>query len=519
MNSVVVKNIVIVGGGTAGWLTACIIAAQNQCMAPHAVQITLIESPQVSSIGVGEGTWPTMRSTLQDIGISEVEFLRCCDATFKQGSEFIGWVDGTNTDSYIHPFTVPHGLGRANLSGHWRQFAADSSFADCVSFQPQLCRLGLAPKQASTPEYAAVANYGYHLNAGKFAELLKKHATEHLGVTHLSAHVNRVQSAPSGHITALETDKGMLEGQLFIDCSGMKALLLGEHFDVPLVSKHDILFNDSALATQIPYQNEDTPIASHTLSTAQANGWIWDIGLPSRCGIGYVYSSQHSSDEQAEIALSQYLASKSGMDKQHAMVVRKISFKPGYRERFWVKNCVAVGMAAGFIEPLEASALAMVELSARMISQELPANTEVMEICAKRFNQRFTYRWQRIIEFLKLHYVLSRRIDSDYWRDNRDVSTIPDRLQELLDLWRYQPPGAYDFTDAEEIFPSSSYQYVLYGMGFQTEPSNNAKRLNDYASAEHYYRENRMLTQRYVGGLRSNRELLMHILAKGLPRH
>lgn len=519
MNSVVVKHIVIVGGGTAGWLTACIIAAEHQCKEPHSVQITVIESPQVSTIGVGEGTWPTMRSTLQSIGISEVAFLRCCDATFKQGSEFIGWLDGSNTDHYFHPFTVPHGLGRANLSEHWRQFSADSCFADCVSFQPQLCRLGLAPKQAATPEYAAVANYGYHLNAAKFADLLKEHATKNLGVVHLSAHVNAIQSSPSGHISALETDQGVIEGQLFIDCSGMKALLLGEHFGVPLVAKHDILFNDSALATQIPYQSVDSPIASHTLSTAQANGWIWDIGLPSRCGIGHVFSSQHSSDDEAEIALRKYISNKPELDQSHSPQVRKISFKPGYREKFWVKNCVAVGMAAGFIEPLEASALALVELSARMISHELPANLEVMEIGAKRFNQRFSYRWERIIEFLKLHYVLSRRSDSAYWLDNRDTRSIPDRLQELLNLWRYQPPGLYDFTDAEEIFPSSSYQYILYGMGFETLSGNSVRQHSDFASAEHYYRENSNLIRRYVSGLCSNRELLKHILARGLPRH
>ncbi|GAC19790.1 tryptophan halogenase family protein [Paraglaciecola arctica] len=519
MNQSEFKKIVIVGGGTAGWLTACIIAAEHQCKHSQTVKLTLVESPQVSTIGVGEGTWPTMRSTLQNIGISEAEFFRCCDASFKQGSQFIGWLDGTKKDSYFHPFTVPHGLGQADLAKHWRKFNTDSSFADCVSFQPELCRLGLAPKQISTPEYAAVANYGYHLNAGKFADLLKTHGTQNLGIEHLSAHVEKIQSLPSGHIQAIETDKGTIEGDLFVDCTGMNALLIGKHFNVPWIPKHDILFNDSALATQLEYEPNNTQIASHTLSTAQSNGWIWDIGLTTRRGIGYVYSSRHCSDDEAELVLHKYLSDKTAGNYQQNTNIRKISFKPGYRQQFWIKNCVAVGMSAGFIEPLEASALALVELSAKMISQELPENFQMMAICAKRFNQRFTYRWERIIEFLKLHYVLSKRTDSDYWKENRDLNSIPERLQELITLWQYQPPSTNDFYDVEEVFPSSSYQYILYGMGFKPPTHVTSRRNSDFSKAAHFYQESKMLTQRYVAGLTSNRDLIKHIVSQGLPKH
>lgn len=518
MNHAVPKKIVVVGGGTAGWLTASIIAAEHQCQDSQSVKLTLIESPQVSTIGVGEGTWPTMRSTLQNIGISEAEFFRCCEASFKQGSQFINWLDASKDDNYYHPFTVPHGLGQANLAAHWRDFNAHSSFADSVSFQPQLCRLGLAPKQASTPEYAAVANYGYHLNAGKFADLLKTHGTQNLGIEHVCAHVESIQSTASGHIASLATDQGTIEGDLFIDCTGMKSLLLGEHFKVKWQSKQGILFNDSAFATQVPYQANDA-IASHTLSTAQTNGWIWDIGLPTRCGIGYVYSSSHSSDREAEDILRRYLDEKAGGLIGAEQNIRKISFNPGYRQQFWVKNCVAVGMSAGFIEPLEASALAMVELSAKMISQELPADFQMMDICRKRFNQRFTYRWERIIEFLKLHYLLSKRNDSDYWLDNRQESSTPERLRELLTLWQYQPPNANDFFDVEEVFPSSSYQYVLYGMGFAPPTQITSRRNAGFAKAAQFYQESQKLTQRYIAGLTRNRELINHIVTQGLPRH
>ena len=189
------------------------------------------------------------------------------------------------------------------------------------------------------------------------------------------------------------------------------------------------------MALQVPYAAADSSIASHTLSTAQDAGWIWDIGLPSRRGVGHVYSSAHTNDEAAERSLLAYVQRTSGAGFEMAGTPRKIDLKPGYREKFWHRNCVAVGISGGFIEPLEASALALIEMSARMIADDLPATREVMNVVARRFNERFTYRWSRIIDFLKLHYLLSKREDSDFWIDKRRVETIPLRLQEQLALW------------------------------------------------------------------------------------
>jgi flavin-dependent dehydrogenase len=512
-----IKQIIIVGGGTAGWLTAGILAADHNCNQNSGIDITLIESPDINTIGVGEGTWPTMRNTLQGIGISENEFIQCCDASFKQGSQFVGWVTGKPDDKYYHPFTLPNGFGSTEVIAHWQSAAKNTSFANAVSFQAQLCDEGFAPKQLVTPEYAAVANYGYHLNAAKFADLLKKHCIEKLGVKHLSAHVKNVQPSASDDIKSLETDKGVVAGDFFIDCSGTHALLIGKHFQIPFIDKQDILFNDTALAVQVPYEDDNAPIASHTISTAQSNGWIWDIGLPNRCGTGYVYSSAHANDEQIEKELRSYIQHKPYAAKNTDLNIRKISFKPGHRKEFWHKNCVAVGMAAGFLEPLEASALALVELSAHMISKELPSTSNIMQIAAKRFNQRFLYRWDRIIEFLKLHYLLSKRTDCQYWRDCTDMQSAPDRLQELLALWRYQAPSSNDFTDIEEIFSSSSYQYILYGMGYETYARQTTKRSLSTQSAEQYLQENAQLIARFKGGLPKNRQLINHILGQKIP--
>ena len=176
-----------------------------------------------------------------------------------------------------------------------------------------------------------------------------------------------------------------------------------------------------------------------------------------------------------------------------------------------------MGISAGFIEPLEASALALIELSAKMISNELPATRGVMDFVAKRFNERFRYRWDRIIDFLKLHYVLSQRTDSDFWLDNRKVETIPSHLLELLDLWKYQPPSRSDLFQIEEIFPSASYQYVLYGMGFESEqvPS---RQSDNTEVARRLLEETSGLTGKFLAGLPSNRELLNHINKYGMQK-
>ena len=500
-----VKKLLILGGGSAGWLTAGVIAAEHG----EGLEITLIESPNVPTIGVGEGTWPSMRETLRKMGVSERSFLNQCDASFKQGSKFVGWKTGGESDFYYHPFSLPQGFFEVNSVPFWQTQASSIPFADAVSAQCQVCEQGLAPKQSGTPEYAGVVNYAYHLDAAKFGKFLQKHCTEKLKVRHVVDHVSGVVADDDGYIESLDTlQNGSLAADLFIDCSGGASMLLGEHFQEPFISRQSVLFNDRALAVQVPYAEERQPIASVTLSTAQRAGWIWDIGLPTRRGVGYVYSSAHSSDMQAENDLRAYLEPSMGRKKAEAAEFRQLKINPGHRSSFWRKNCVAVGMSAGFIEPLEASALALVELSAAMIRDSMPANRALMDIAARRFNERFEYRWDRVIDFLKLHYVLSERRDTDYWRDHCDVSTIPERLQELLELWQYQSPSRLDFVQPEEIFTAASYQYVLYGMGFKTKASLATRRSANIDLARRHFDENAAQTQLLLQGLPPNRELL-----------
>ena len=507
-----VRNIIIVGGGTAGWLTAGLIAARHRSLIPASFTVTLVESPNTPTVGVGEGTWPTLRTTLARIGVSETDFFRECDAAFKQGARFAGWTTGAADDAYYHPLMLPQGFQQINLVPHWLAAGGDRSFCDAVSPQGRLCDDGLAPKTITTPEYDAVANYAYHLDAGKLGAFLQKHCCEKLGVRHVRADVRHATLSDDGDIRSIITEQaGEIEGDLFVDCTGFKALLLGETLGVPFRDCSDVLFCDTALAVHLPYESEISPIASQTISTAQSAGWIWDVGLPTRRGIGHVYSSNHISDDEAERELRAYLGPL-GAD----LPIRKLRIPSGHRETFWKANCVAVGLAAGFLEPLESSSIVLIELSAKLIAEQMPACREVMDVIASRFNATTHYRWGRIIDFLKLHYVLTKRTDRSFWRDNVRPETIPDRLRELLLLWQYQSPWFHDeFDRIEEVFPAASYQYVLYGMGFRTEVEPAALQ-GDARLAERALRENAAQTERLRAGLPRHRELIRKIHEHGL---
>ncbi len=508
-----IKNIVIVGGGTAGWLTASVIAARHQGRISNGtLSVTLVESPDIKIVGVGEATWPSMRTTLKKMGVSETEFFRNCDASFKQGAKFVRWVTGEEGDAYYHPLMLPQGFGDVNLVPHWISNRQGRSYSAAVCPQEGLCEDGLAPKMITTPEYQTVANYAYHFDTGKLGPFLQKHCVEKLGVRHLLANVATANLAENGDIQSLTTrEAGVIPGDLFVDCTGFAAFLIGKTLGVGFKDCKDVLFCDTALAANVPYETPDAPVPSHTIKTAQSAGWIWDIALASRRGVGHTFSSRYVSDEQAEQELRRYIGPTPADLKIH-----KIPIRPGYRETFWKNNCVAVGLAAGFFEPLESSSIVLIELSARLISEKLPACREIMDNVAARFNDVTHYRYGRIIDFLKLHYVLTRRTDTPFWMDIVQPDTIPDRLKNLLHLWKYQPPWFFDeFDRLEEVFPAASYQYVMYGMGFETEvdPMDIAQ---SAGVATRHMNENSAVTRRLRAQLPKNRELLQKIRDHGM---
>ena len=494
-----IEKVVIVGGGTAGWLAASRLASSRRAKAGR-LSVTLIEAPDIPTIGVGEGTWPTMRATLAAIGIGEAEFLAACDGSFKQGSRFDGWVTGAAGDRYLHPFTAPPAAPIAELLAAWQAGAPELPFAAAMTAQAHVCDLDLAPRQRAMPDYQGAANYAYHLDAAKFAALLASHAVQKLGVRHISDHVVAVARDAGGGIASVATrQNGDIEGDLFIDCSGHASLLIGNHLGVEWIGRSDTLFNDRALAAQVPVAL-GSPVASQTVSTAHAAGWIWDIGLPGRRGIGCVYASRFMDDDTAEATLRAYIAR--ALPDAPDVPVRRLTFPTGHRARFWEGNCVAIGLSAGFIEPLEASAIVMIELSLNALLDNFPASRAAMPIHADRFNELFRYRWDRIVEFLKLHYALSRR-EEPYWLAQRDPAHMPPRLAEMLQLWRDQPPSTWDFPRVDEIFSAESHQYILYGMG---HPAPADLPMGERAAA--LLAENRQRARSLAAALPANRDYL-----------
>jgi tryptophan halogenase len=463
-----ITNVLIVGGGTAGWLTACFLAKQLAARDAKGVRITLVESPDIGIVGVGEGTFPSIRGTLAAIGIDEARFIRECSATFKQGVHFRHWVRAPGEpghDHYFHPFSHPSQRpGGFELLPYWLNGDAGAGlpFAAAVTMQQRVAAAAHAPKRAHDADYLGPMNYAYHFDAGRFAALLAEHGRA-LGVRHLQGNVERVELDADGGIAAVHTrEHGALKAGLYVDCTGFRARLIGEALGSPFKSVSDTLFVDRALALQMPYETPDAPIPSYTISTAHEAGWTWDIGLQERRGIGYVYSSRHTDDARAEQVLRACIGKQA-----EGLTPRRLELKVGYRETQWVKNCVAVGLSGGFLEPLESSGIGLIETAAYLVGFLFP-HEGAMEATARLFNEQMRERYARIVDFIKLHYCLTQRTDSPFWIANADPASIPQTLRDKLTMWKSRPPHRLDFVTDLEMYPPSSWQYVLYGMEFAT---------------------------------------------------
>lgn len=508
-----IQDILIVGGGTAGWLTAAFLARQLGT-AHGGVRITLVESSDIGIIGVGEGTFPSIRGTLSAIGIGEAEFLEACSATYKQGIRFEHWVrppGAAGADHYFHPFSQPSQRpGAPELLPYWLMGDAGEgrAFAEAVTLQKAIADARHGPKRASDGDFLGPLNYAYHFDAGRFAALLAEHG-QALGVKRVIATVDRVDLDEQGAIAAVHTkEAGTLTAGLYVDCSGFRARLIGEALGSPFKSMRDVLFVDSALAMQVPYARPDAPIASYTIANAQDHGWIWDIGLQERRGIGHVYSSRHCDDAEAERALRRYIGPASD-----ALTPRKLALNIGYRETQWVKNCVAVGLSGGFLEPLESSGIGLIETAAYLIGQLFPFNGDTAPV-AKHFNAFMNERYARIVDFIKLHYGLTQRTDTAFWRENADPASFTDTLKEKLAMWRCRPPQRLDFITDVEMYLSASWQYVLYGMEFETQLGTGAAALMRSEEARKEFATIAQLGTHALRDLPPHRMLIEQLLAR-----
>ncbi|MBW8184432.1 tryptophan halogenase family protein [Shewanella nanhaiensis] len=503
-----IKKVVIVGGGTAGWLAANHLG--KTLFNTNDVTVTLIESPDIPTIGVGEGTVPAIRKSLQSFGISETEFITQCDVTFKQSIKFSNWLDSDihgKNNFFHHLFDMPSPMGD-DLTPFWLNREVED-YANIVSPQFRVCEAFKAPKKITTPEYVGSLGYAYHLNAAKFAKLLAKNARDKFSVEHILANVREVKLDDTGAVHSLVTDtQGELKFDLYIDCTGFEALIINKALKVPFVDKSKQLLVDRALTVQVPTESNE-PIPPFTLATAHQAGWIWDIALSNRRGVGFVYSTKYMDDETAIKKLDKYLGGGlSGLN------YRFLPMKVGYREKFWHQNCICLGLAQGFLEPLEATSILLTDFAASYIANRLPKSVVQMASIQTQFNQVMEYAWERVVEFIKLHYCLSDRSDSQFWVDNRDPSTIPDELARKLSLWQTHIPNREDFFSKFEVFDLENYLYVLYGMKYQTQADALTEKQMSLAIKQSHQLD--QVALQLIGELPEHRDLLEKIKLYGL---
>jgi len=501
------RRILIVGGGTAGWLTAAHLARHLALSERSHLEVTVLESPDIGPIGVGEGTFPTIRATLQFLGIDERRFIRETAATFKQGIRFVDWA--CPGQAFLHPFEAPFYTEGTSLVPYWllQDEGTRVPFAQAVTLQARVAAAQRAPKRAHEAAYAGPLNYAYHFDALKLARLLADRARE-LGVQHVQATVSTVSRDERGAIEHVDTlQHGRFHADLYVDCTGFRAELIGGAPGAEFKSVRDVLFVDRALACKLPTgPDDDAALESCTIATAHAAGWTWEIGLNGSRGVGVVYSSDHMTDDRAAQVLRDYVGVGHG-----DIATRRIPFAAGWRGRQWVRNCVAVGLSAGFLEPLEATGLVLIEAAVGMIAEMFPHGGPI-EAPARRFNELMNARFENIVNFLKLHYCVSRR-EEPFWRDNAQPSSLPERLAEFLEQWKHRPPGRYDFLLDTETFAFFNYQYILYGMGYRTDLHAARADFTQVAEADRLFAKIRRFGDRAVADLPDHGALIRQINA------
>jgi tryptophan 7-halogenase len=443
-------NFVIAGGGTAGWIAAATLARfLGDC-----ASITLVESDEIGTVGVGEATIPQIHNLLIGLGIDQTEFIQRTNASFKLGIEFVNWQ--RQGQSYIHSFgQVGRGVGLIPFRQLWlrgRGIGVSGDYGD-YSYNVVAARenrFALNGGRASTGGDLA---YAYHLDATLFAQMLRDYAVEQ-GVTRVEGKIVSVErNDNNGDISRLNLDNGrQVLGDFFIDCTGFRSLLLGEALDVPFVDWSHWLPCDTALA--LPTKS-GTKFRPYTQSIAQPAGWQWRIPLQHRTGNGHVFcSSFMSQDEAAHLLLA-------NVEGEPLAEPRPIRFTTGHRREYWSHNCLALGLAAGFMEPLESTSIHLVQSGISRMLNLLPRDRENFDTARSKFNRLSEIEWERVRDFLILHYVINDRTGDPFWDHCRAID-LPATLFEKIELFR--EAGLF-VREEDELFLDDSWGQVMIGQG------------------------------------------------------
>ena len=414
------ESVIILGGGTAGWMTANLLQRR---WGPHGTRVTLIESPEIGIIGVGEGSTPQLKAFFDTLGIAEAEWMPRCNATYKAGIEFAGWSDKPGHERYFHPFPTDVDLftqGQFFYSTRARRTGRDvPAHPDPFFVQTRIAREGRAP--LAPPNFPFAVGYGYHFDAHLIGAFLRDFGMAR-GILHEEARIASVDLDEAGDVKRLVAEDGRpFEADFFIDASGFRAAIIEGALQEPHRPFGENLFNDSAVVAPTPVLADG--FKACTRSIAKSAGWIWNIPLTNRIGNGYVYSSRYIDRETAEAEFREHLGLGADAD------VRHLKMKCGRIERSWVRNCLAVGLAQGFLEPLEATALHIVINTVETFLESWDADHR------DQFNSAIARRYEGIRDYLVCHYRTAQRSDTEYWRDATKNDALSDSLKGIMTAW------------------------------------------------------------------------------------
>lgn len=451
------KKIVILGGGTAGWMAANLFV---QRWSPETVTVTVVESPDIGIVGVGEGSTPFLERFFRQIGVADSEWMPRCNATYKLGISFVGWSPASGIDRYSHPFLsqVDHFTEHAFVTNcRTRRLGLDVNTQPDDFFINSL--LVNERKGPQAPEnFPFTIGYGYHFDAGLLGQFLGELAVSR-GVTHRQDRIVDVEMAEDGSIAyLLSEDGGRIEADMFVDCTGFASLLMQKALGVKFESFKSNLFNDSAVVMPTPAVDAPRP---ETVSHALTSGWCWNIPLTNRFGNGYVYSSDFISADDAETELRGFLGMlDSGEQARH------LKMNVGQLEKHWEKNCLALGLSQGFIEPLEATALLLVQQAIEMFMARYENGGFTAEH-RDDFNVKVHERFERVRDYIVAHYKLNTRDDSEYWKANTNNMELSGSLRHILDVWyrREDLTREIQRQGIESHFTSMSWHCLLSGYG------------------------------------------------------